>query len=1170
MIKKKTIKKIFLVSLLALTATVSGFAVKAAAENDVEVVYEYGLVCRSYKTESTNCTVKDPNGQIVTVRSNRYFIPEKAGVYTIEYPNKIVNFTVREYESAPKYSLNGKYQNTYSVGETFEILALTTVNAENYSVVEDYKIQVLCGDSTVYTTKENGDAFTLAEAGDYKVVYNYKNVYGIDAHKTYEFEVNADPVLVTPKYETRVRLGEEIDLSKIYGYYNGEKFAATFSVETPSKVVEPKDIVVFDEKGAYKITASVSINDNELSKELTFDVYTDLGNLFTGVGIDTFESDAPLQSYTNVAKGQKGIKIITGKLGSKVYYNTPIDLNTMDKNTNIIEFEVLSSELAYMSSITVKLIDVYDASNWVAITWKDCSHGSVPVQKGVHSYCYLSCSNGFTGSSKTNQDEMYFGTGSSSCMVTYTSCFHGQYKLQGLWSNMLGTFNCQFNYETKEFYTYDDKYIRQRRMADFDSVGLMGNYVWDGFTTGEAYLSIEFDGVVGEESGINVLQIAGKNLSSDSMKLNPIGDIRMDTDMEYITNGLPEGAVGYAYTIPNPVTNNIIRGEFDVTTKLYKVDNDGVTDITSLISNQKFTPTETGAYRVTYLANDAHGFVSEKSYDFTIAQNPTEIKVEQLSTPTPKMMSWFVFPTYTYSGGRGKLTSEYKVKVNGVEQEVENNRIFIDKNCEIQVDFIVTDYIGYQKTVTTNYTVDYGKYLLINGFPTALRAGSKVFFEEFFAYDFAFAANEDGYLLNAQLYIDGELYDAAKGYIVPSDKSSIILEYRGVNKNDDTDYIFEMYTIPVVKVAETNEMSGYFLAGEGVSVSTANNSVTLGFNTDGTATFINPVVADGLKLTFKINSSSAQKVIILLEDYQDRNTKIRLEIMPFEGTKSALYVNGVLSSYISGSFTGISYDISYDNQKRSFYDGNLLVCSVPKALNGNIFNGFSGMVKLTFGLSGVEDNCNLEIETIGNQSFGKEAYKKGDLSAPQFVFDREISSLSSVSLGYIYDTPISSGADVLKGLTNVTLTVMSPSGKALLSNVAATTSYSVPFEEYGYYRLLYKTTDGKRSATKELRFYVLDEISPEINIAETIPTVVKVGETIKLPVASVTDNVKIATQTIYVITPEGRRITVLWGDLYSGEATYRFELVGNYKFVYCVYDSDYNVARKTFTVCVMK
>ena len=1162
--------KLCLITGLLLTMAVFTCLVVGAAENSSEEIYEYGVVYNSYKTEGVNCVVKDPDGINVKVRSNNYFVPEKAGTYTIEYSNKVVKLIVREYPDAPEYFLKGEFAKAYSVGETLVIPTLQTVNPEDHSIVENYRIQVFCDGRTVYTTKENGSEYLLTQAGDYKVVYNYRNVYGMDTGKDYEFEVNADAVLIMPEYESMIRLGSSIDLTAVYGYYNGEKFLATHTVSTPSKTVCMEGRLTFDEKGTYKLTSSANIGGKVLSKERTFEVFADLGNLFTTIDIDEIESDASLQPYTNVTKGQKGIKLITGNLGAKAYYNTPIDLNGMTKDTNVIEFEVLSSDLAYMNSITIRLTDVYDYSNWLAITWKDCSHGSVPVQKGVHSYSYLSCSNGFSGSCyNSDPDTMRFGTGSAACMVNHTSCFHGKYKMQGLWSNMLGTFNCQFNYQTKEFYTYDDKYYRQRRMADLDSVALMGNYAWNGFTTGEVYLSIEFNGVVGEESGINVLQIAGKNLSSDSMKLKPIGDIRMDTDMDYIINGLPEGAVGYEYPVPAPVTSNMIRDRFEVNTNLYKVSGGLLTDVTSAISDGKFTPDESGTYRITYSYNDAHGFVSSKSYDFNVTAEQAEITLEQLTDPSPVMLSWFMLPTFSYSGGKGKLNSAYAVRIDGVEQPVENNRVFIDKNCEIQVDFIVTDYIGYQKTVTKTYVVDYDKYLVIGSVPVALRSGSKVFFDDFAAYDFNFDPDEPGYLLEKKLYIDGVLYNAVNGYVVPSNKTSVTLKFCGANKNDASDSISETYVVPVVTVAGSGDMSNFFIGEEGIGVSTKETSVQLSFGDDGFVKFINPVAAEDLALAFKINSSKAEKVVILLEDYQDETVQLKLEFEPYEGTKSAFYVNGEFIAFISGNFEGLSYQISFDNHKYAFYDSGKLLYTVSKTLNGNVFEGFNGAVKLKFGLEGVSQNCGLEIETIGNQSFGTEAYKKGDLSAPQFVFDRSVMSSSTVSIGDNYDTPISRGFDVLKGATDVKLTVYDPDGNTLYNNVAATKSYSLTFNRYGYYRLQYKTTDGSRTATKELRFYVLDEVVPEINISEAFPTAAKVGDTIALPMASVSDNVKIAVQMLYVITPEGRRITISWGDLYGANASYRFGSKGNYTFVYCVYDKDYNITRKTFTVCVM-
>ena len=92
---------------------------------------------------------------------------------------------------------------------------------------------------------------------------------------------------------------------------------------------------------------------------------------------------------------------------------------------------------------------------------------------------------------------------------------------------------------------------------------------------------------------------------------------------------------------------------------------------------------------------------------------------------------------------------------------------------------------------------------------------------------------------------------------------------------------------------------------------------------------------------------------------------------------------------------------------------------------------------------------------------------------------------------------------------------------------------------------------------------VKDETPPTITISGTIKGSCKVGSTLKLPTATVSDDGTAAEMMklyVFVIDQSGRYVDVTEGLQYS------VSKAGKYTVVYYVVDSDYNIARQEFVV----
>ena len=151
--------------------------------------------------------------------------------------------------------------------------------------------------------------------------------------------------------------------------------------------------------------------------------------------------------------------------------------------------------------------------------------------------------------------------------------------------------------------------------------------------------------------------------------------------------------------------------------------------------------------------------------------------------------------------------------------------------------------------------------------------------------------------------------------------------------------------------------------------------------------------------------------------------------------------------------------------------------------------------------------------------------------------------------------------DVLFGASKVTVTVSTQQSGVYnnMNKVVLDEAVEIPITEYGYYTITYIAEDINGAITRErVVFYSKDITPPTISIQGSVPSTMKVGETIQLPNATVSDN---STNnpgfTMMVICPDGASIKIENGKFTAYVA-------GKHQVVYFVHDKDYNIATQKF------
>lgn len=272
-----------------------------------------------------------------------------------------------------------------------------------------------------------------------------------------------------------------------------------------------------------------------------------------------------------------------------------IDLNYCDPEDALIKFISVSGTyegITYtpLSSISIKLIDIYDSGNYV--TFRNFS--SMYYEDGSCNLYSQICYDDIVMARWNFGDYSEF----REYLINFNSTLDINAKNNSrtniLWLSL------SLDYATRNFYTNlapneDSEPFNILNAGDPKIVGA-GNQ-WKGFTTGEVYLEIEFEST-GRTNGIFVREIAGQELSGSG-----ISDAEAPQAIfEY--NEFPIGYTGRRYPIPYPTKIlDAVQGALgndycDV--ELCLVEGNKYTDLTQEITDGVFVPEKAGTYQITY------------------------------------------------------------------------------------------------------------------------------------------------------------------------------------------------------------------------------------------------------------------------------------------------------------------------------------------------------------------------------------------------------------------------------------------------------------------------------------------------------------------------------------------------------------------------------------------
>ncbi len=1136
-------------------------------------------------SDKISASVYDESGKLLA-KNVKTYTPAKAGTLYLYY----------------EYAENGETSDAWYKAETVELAEITGQFVYDGEIPEKAGLnaKILIPKASVVTNvaeggveeclvtiKKNGKAlsgyekteggflFRLTEVGVYEIEYSGKKSA---AYNTEVKRVAADETTLAVNVE---EIPEDFAVGAEYEFPTAEFCLGDAKQTVSAKIVTPdgeekSGKVKFLDSGKYALEYSAVLNGENHEYKKCFSVKRNYA--------DEFDTDA-VYSSMRANHETKGVKL-TLTDNNTVTYGKTIDLSKYSFNDKTnkgktllkLSFDPKNVGSPDLDSFFVVLTDKYDASNYISVRLKYLSY--TPVATLIRA----------RASEQTAWVGYYYDFFSTKRSVD-SAIIHeeGGFVSSGSFTHKLDNYefdymslNLFFDYETKCLYSqplwltghndipgdnvnghpeYNSTLVPWL-VYDFDSTDSelsAGNKPWKGFTTGEAILSVYAKGA---SSGADVfmLTIDGEDMSEPLFedKENPI--ITVDAD----ENAVPVAKVGKPYKIFDYTATD---ADSKIVDKGVVVTNDASGRAVEVSADGTFTPIE-GTYTVKYYAVDSFGHRAEKTFRVTAKRNvdEPELTVDSSMPSEAKYGDELVLADYEIANeGAGRAKVEVDVKCGSNVIPVTNGKF----ECKgavgtYTVTYTITDYIGQTKKVRKRISVTRDNGLRINeesvNLPKAFISGDKFVFDKYYAVYYDENLNEitvpsqivvtDG---NGKVTIgDDGLYSPKATESVTSATVEVSFVHGGLNK----------VITRVIPVRTAKNGDGYiddYFVNENSSLSTSSSGVL--FTSKDSAkqmsfSFARPIYAKETTLRFiaETDSFNAESFEVILSDKRNGLQKIVLKYVKIgsswycsvgSGEKTLTYLDS--DGYLQ---------IKYDDATRTFTDAKDSVIGVAdKTAAGLDFEGFSsGYVYLDCKVNGIKGKTELGIRTINNQTINS---VKRDMQKPYIKADDCYEGRTPV--GSVITFGAVTAYDVLSSLGEVKVSVKCGT-ETFIAEKTLKEGETFTVSECGKYRITFKVTDKNgNSASDYAEFSVYDPIKPELTFDGEIPGKVKVGESVRLPGYSVSDDKKdeVAVRT-YVMLPDGTRESA------AGE--YTFAKRGTYVVVYVAADPNNNVVTYRFIV----
>lgn len=379
------------------------------------------------------------------------------------------------------------------------------------------------------------------------------------------------------------------------------------------------------------------------------------------------------------------------------------------------------------------------------------------------------------------------------------------------------------------------------------------------------------------------------------------------------------------------------------------------------------------------------------------------------------------------------------------------------------------------------------------------------------------------------------------------------------------------YTLPVIDTKDSADHCAYFYDPSGaVSKAENENNIALSFSKDSTVSFLTKLNPEDLAMYFNAveGKTNFDSVSFTLTDAQNATVKVTFTV----DTEAKTVVQGKQKAELKDIYDIVQLRYKDASQKLMLGNDKALF-SCEKDDNGADFSGFSGGVYLSVSFAGVKSASTLNMTRLGNHALGHKNSTSPDMTEPTLSFISAVPS--TMYIDDVFEIPSYEVYDVLSPIAESSVTVEAPDGTVY------TEAFTV--SQYGKYKLTSVAKDICGNQSKSVKMiFVNDDVTPELTVSPMESTSYKVGDAVKIPGYTVSDNLGQYNVDVILFLPNAE-IRLLTHDA-TGEITYcltdsslysasfisdnssfKAEQAGQYTIRYVAYDDQYNRAVQELT-----
>lgn len=937
----------------------------------------------------------------------------------------------------------------------------------------------------------------------------------------------------------------------------------------PDGTIRSSNIYELSDVGVYCAIYSTDVKGMLFTEKLFFNVYETLFEVSSIFSSATFTNSLIIPNENDEGKGLS----VSLSDGDSLMFNKAVDLSKTDGLNEFLTIYTYSCSNAIDGMATksdveefyVRLTDCYDDSKYVdylIFYYDNPTYGRIPYFRGN--------ANGQTsiGIEKSNEEltwpknrkEVYLDG------IRYIARLN-EYGL--LSSNKNNRQAIKFGYDINEnrLYVTDRGYTKI--INDIDNPDIYEENVFEGFTTGEVYVSIFGKKYINDRLRFEITEfngMSGEELKTELVKDTEAPSIIIEKEVENVAIVLNE-----KFKVFNAKafdTSNV-----SLSINVYR--NYGTAQQThvSLDTENCFVPKTQGSYSVVYSAIDGYGNKTEKI-----------IRLNAVKRDDKKTITFTTIPLNQLKAGKVAKLNEFEafsingdvdVNIYALHEANREKKIEIDKKTLEFLPLCVGKYeIFYEyKDIINQYIYSYevdcvesDAVLFLDDILTehVFIKGMKYDIEPVYAYTF------NGQIPTANLCeffvsADGGEYKKANYYSCVFDAQESVklkFSYQGIE--------YETEPIKVCSVGfedEELDFKKYFLGD--VNITSSDSSITMKTNSafsDVEIIYANVISLDKFAFEFKVlrGMSGFSQFDIVLTDYYDRDYKYVMTYHNDNGTKSISSNGGNKTILNKFQFADLKNSVSYKSSTKEFIDVSEKVF-IDKA------NFTADKVILSFAIRGVVSDSALEIYKINNQNFNSYS---SDTATPSISVPHAWGRYEP-GTEIMFKKP--SLTDVITSIVweDVKFTINKPSGGYAVSiddvlldgTQSANRDFSVCLQEYGVYRVRYVIKDQNGNTYNySYPVNVVDEISPTLVIGsgynkETVISA-DLGDKVNVEKATVTDNISSNLKVfVTVFAPNGQTFNVPEGHFIANE-------FGTYKIMYACIDDAGNFVSTYYCVMV--